>query len=139
MAPRLHLHELPGEKRAGELAKLVEKLYRSRRKVVVWVADGGRLKVLDDYLWTYHKLAFLPHRVWQGGSVPENDPILLVSEPTAIEGYDILVVGDDVPPGNWAAGFEEVHDLVPPGEAGADRRAFWDRWRTERDSGGGNG
>jgi DNA polymerase IIIc chi subunit len=136
MAPRLHLHELPGEKRAGELAKILETLYRSRKRVVVWVADPGRLKILDDYLWSYHKLAFLPHRVWQEGAAPDDEPILLVSEPKVLEGASVLVVGDELPPGDWAAGFEEVHDLVPPGEAGTERRAFWDRWRPEADGGG---
>ena len=132
---RLNLHELSGEKRAGELARLVESLYRARKRVVVWVEDQGRLKILDDYLWTYHKLAFLPHRVWQGGPVPDDEPILLVSEPAEMGQHEVMVVGDGLPPGQWAAGFQEVHDLIPPGDAGSDRREFWDRWRADHQSG----
>lgn len=135
MGPRIHLHELSGDKRAGELARLVEVLYRDRRKVVIWVADQDRLQILDDYLWTYHKLAFLPHRVWRSGQPPEDEPVLLVAEPAEIGSHDVLVVGDGLPPGEWAAGFQEVHDLIPSGDSGADRRQFWDRWRTDHQSG----
>ena len=135
MAARIHLHELSGEKRAGELARLVESLYRARKRVVVWVEDEGRLQILDNYLWTYHKLAFLPHRVWQEGPVPDDEPILLVSEPVEMVRNEVLVVGDGMPPGEWAAGFQEVHDLIPPGDSGTDRREFWDRWREDHQSG----
>ena len=131
---RIHLHDLPGDKRAGELAKLVESLYRARRRVVVWVEDDSRLKILDDYLWTYHKLAFLPHRVWTDGSVPDDEPIVLVSQPAEMVRYEVLVVGDGFPPADWAARFQEVHDLIPAGDSGTDRRGFWDRWREDHQS-----
>jgi len=36
---RVHLHPLPGAKRAGKLAALVEQLHRDRQRVVVRVAD----------------------------------------------------------------------------------------------------
>jgi len=128
---RLELHDLTGSKRAGELTKLVEGLYRARRRVVIWVTDQGRLQILDDYLWTYEKLAFLPHAVWSGGGDQADEPIVLTSEPANPNGAEVLVVGDGLPPGEWAAGFDEVHDLIPPEDAGEERRAFWDRWRLE--------
>ena len=31
----------------------------------------------------------------------------------------VLVVGDDLPPGDWARSFDEVHDLIPPGPGGS--------------------
>ena len=62
--PRLVLHPLPGSKRAGELTRLLDELWRAGRRVVVWVEDEGRRQILDDFLWTHHKLAFLPHALW---------------------------------------------------------------------------
>lgn len=132
---RIHLHELPGDKRAGELARLVEDLYRERRRIVIWVADEDRLQILDDYLWTYHKLAFLPHRVWRGGAMPQDESVLLVSDPEETEGFDVLVIGDGLPPADWAARFQDVHDLIPSGDAGAARREFWDRWQADQRTG----
>jgi DNA polymerase IIIc chi subunit len=125
------LHPLPGSKRAGELAKLAAKLYRERRRVVIWVADQGRLQILDDFLWTHEKLSFLPHAIRVEGADQHDEPILLTSEPFGADEAEVLVVGDGLPPGEWAATFAEIHDLIPPEDAGTERRAFWDGWARE--------
>jgi DNA polymerase IIIc chi subunit len=131
---RLELHQLRTEKRAGELAALLSTLHESRSRVVVWVADEGRRQILDDFLWTFQKLAFLPHVLW-GPSLGEvEESIVLVGEPVNPNGATVLVVGDGMPPGQWAASFEEVHDLIAPGDAGDERRAFWDRWQQDPSS-----
>ena len=124
---RLEFHELAGEKRARELAGLVDRLYRDGRRVVIWVADPGRLQILDDYLWTFEKLAFVPHAVWVEGEQMD-EAVLLVADPVTGHGADTLVVGDGLPPGEWIATFDEVHDLIPPGDAGQRRREFWQGW-----------
>jgi DNA polymerase IIIc chi subunit len=122
---RLELHPLPGAKRAAEVADLVAKLQGERRRVVIWVSDEGRMRILDDFLWTSDKLAFLPHAVWAEGVDVTDEPVVLVSRPMNPNRAEVLVVGDGLPPLDWAAGFAEVHDLVAPGEAGEERRAFW--------------
>ena len=128
MTRRLELHLLPGAKRAGALSHLVERLYKDRRRVVVWVGDEGRLHILDDYLWTFRRLSFVPHAVWSPDLGDLDEPVVLVAEPANPNRADILVVGDDLPPGEWAAGFDEVHDLVPRDEDGDERRRFWELW-----------
>ena len=128
---RLQLHQLKSDKRAGELTALLSRLYESRARVVVWVADEGRRQILDDYLWTYQKLAFLPHILWGPELGDVDEAIVLVGEPTNPNRATVLVVGDEPPPGAWAATFDEVHDFVPPGEAGEERRAFWGRWQDD--------
>jgi len=127
VAVRVELHDLPGDKRAGELAVLVERLYREGRRVVVWVQDEGRRTILDDYLWTFNKLSFVPHCAWASGMEDVSEPVVLVGEPANPNGATVLVVGDDLPPDRWAVTFEEVHDLIPPGEAGEKRRAWWEK------------
>jgi DNA polymerase IIIc chi subunit len=131
---RLELHELKTQKRAGELTSLLARLYESRARVVVWVADEGRRQILDDYLWTFQKLAFLPHILW-GRSLGEvEEAIVLVGEPANPNRATVLVVGDDLPPGAWAATFDEVHDLIAPNEDGEERRAYWSRWQDDPES-----
>jgi DNA polymerase-3 subunit chi len=134
---RLELHELPGAKRAGELSRLVEALYKQRRRVVVWVADEGRLQILDDYLWTFRRLSFVPHAVWTESIGDFDEPVALVSQAVNPNGAGILVVGDGLPPGDWAATFEEVHDLIPTGSDGEDRREHWEQWQRDQGLGGG--
>lgn len=125
MAPRLVLHQLPGDKRAGQLASLVEKLYDDGRRVVVWVADEGRRQILDDYLWTFRKLSFVPHCLWRGGMEETDDPVVLVGEAGNPNRAGVLVVGDEMPPIDWAVGFDEIHDLVLPGREGEARTDLW--------------
>ena len=45
---RLVLHDLQSDKRAGELARLIESLAAEGRRLVVWVADEGRRQI-----WTF--------------------------------------------------------------------------------------
>jgi len=125
----LELHALSSDKRAGELAGLLEKLHRSRKRVVVWVADEGRRQILDEYLWTFRKMAFVPHILWSPELGEVEDPVVLVGEAANPNGATVLVVGDEPPPESWAATFDEVHDLIPPGAAGEERRVLWAQWR----------
>ena len=104
---------------------MLERLHASRKRVVVWVADEGRRQILDDYLWTFRKLAFVPHAVWSPSLGEVDDPIVLVGEPANPNGASVLVVGDDPPPAAWATKFEEIHDLIAPGADGEERMAFW--------------
>ncbi len=132
---KLELHPLSSEKRAGELTGLLDKIYRNRSRVVVWVADEGRRQILDGYLWTYQKLAFLPHVLWNPALGEVDEPIVLVGETANPNGATVLLVGDEVPPGEWAASFDEVHDFIEPGSGGDERRDFWRRWQEDPQSG----
>jgi DNA polymerase IIIc chi subunit len=125
------LHDLPGPKRVGEVVKLLEKLYKERQLVIVWVGDEGRRQILDDYLWTYARLGFLPHAVWSSGMGKIDDPIVLVGEEARPNDASILVVADGMPPSTWASTFDTVHDFVPPGDEGEERRAWWQTWQKE--------
>ena len=126
---RLELHDLSSEKRAADLARLVESLAAAQQRVVVWVADEGRRKIFDDWLWTFDRLAFVPHGLWQPSMGDSDDPVVLLGDEGAPNGATVLVVGDDLPPADWARSFDEVHDFIPPGPAGDERREWWRRWR----------
>jgi DNA polymerase-3 subunit chi len=131
MGVLLQLHPLSGEKRAGELAALVERLYQEHRRIVIWMADEGRRQVLDGYLWTFRKLAFVPHLLWQPDLGEVDEAVVLVGEEANPNQAEVLVVGDDLPPAEWAASFEEVHDLIPPGAGGEERSRWWTDWQQE--------
>ena len=133
MIGRLELCRLPGTKRAGEVARTVEALYREGRRIVVWLADEGRRGIMDEYLWTFRQLAFVPHAVWEGETGEAEEPVVLVGRPVNPNGATVLVVGDDLPPADWAATFEAVYDFIPPGEEG-ERREAW--WREQREADG---
>lgn len=93
--------------------------------MVVWVADEGRRQILDDYLWTFEKLAFVPHLLWGPELGEVEDPIVLVGEPANPNRASVLVVGDELPAEEWAGTFDEVHDFIPPGDEGEQRSLAW--------------
>jgi DNA polymerase IIIc chi subunit len=129
----LVLHDLQSDKRALELARLIETLAADGRRVAVWVADEGRRQIFDDFLWTFDQLAFVPHTLWQTSLGSVDDPVVLLGETGNPNGAAALVVGDDLPPGEWARGFDEIHDFIPPGSGGDERRDWWRRWREVAD------
>ncbi len=105
---------------------MVEELFTGGRRVAVWMADEGRRQILDEYLWTFRQLAFVPHVLWTAGMErPVEEPVVLVGEPVNPNGATVLVVGDELPPTDWVDSFEEVHDFLEPGEEGARRLAAW--------------
>ena len=126
---QLELHTLKSPKRARQLAVLLDQLHRQGTRVVVWVADEGRRQILDDYLWTFEKLSFVPHILWSAELGDVDDPVVLVGEAANPNQASALVVGDDLPDGSWAATFDFVHDLVGADDNGAARREFWEKWR----------
>jgi DNA polymerase IIIc chi subunit len=132
---RPELHDLRTDKRALEVSGLVESLAAGGRRVVVWVADEGRRQILDDFLWTFSQLAFVPHILWQSSLGEVDDPVVLVGEASNPNGATVLVIGDDPPPETWARGFDEIHDFIPPGPAGEERRSWWQRWAARADEG----
>lgn len=130
----LALHRIPSAKRAGEIAALLVSLHRDRKRAVVWVEDEERARLLDEFLWTFDKLSFLPHAVSTASADVADEPVVVVSTQENPNSATVLVVADGLPPLDWAAGFDEVHDLLPPGPAGDERRRFWADWpgtRTE--------
>lgn len=132
---RVELHPLSGTKRAGQLARLIDELHASGRRIAVWVQDEGRRQALDDFLWSFTKLGFVPHVVWSSSMGDVEDPVVLVGEPANPNGAQVLLVADEPPDGDWLTGFEEIHDLVPEGPDGAARTAVWDEWRANHGGG----
>jgi len=126
---RLVLHDLQSDKRAGELARLIESLAADGHRLIVWVADEGRRQIFDDWLWTFDKISFVPHALWQPSLGEVEDPVVLVGEPGNPNRATVLVIGDDLPPEGWARDFDEVHDLIAPGADGDERRGWWEQWR----------
>lgn len=124
--PRVVLHKLRGSKKAQDACRLIEALVDSGRRVVVWVSDEGRARVLDDYLWTFSQSSFVPHTLAPAGTSC-SDPAAIVSG--ALEnpnGADTLVVVDRVGEPASAAGFGVVHDL----DAGTEEdQGKLDAWR----------
>lgn len=112
--------------------RLLRKVWASGARSVV-TGEPAMLDALDQALWTFSALDFLPHcRADAPAHVLSASPIVLATTPTALPGHDVLVnLGGTVP-----AGFEQFGRLVEVVAADdADRAPARSRWKYYADRG----
>ena len=71
-----HLTKQPIE---AALPKLVEKILEKGHKILVYGEDEAEIKAIDEALWSYEALSFLPHDK-DGCKWPEKQPVFLTQE-----------------------------------------------------------
>ena len=118
----------------GYGCRLVRKIHRAGQKVVVCGADMSLLERLDEALWTFSALEFIPH-VWVQDALAAETPVVLSGMDGATERlphHEVLVnLGGAKPP--WFASFERLIEVVSDDET--DRAAARERWRFYRERG----
>lgn len=108
--------------------RLVRKARSQNLRVVMMAADAAQLQRLDEMLWTFSDLDFLPH-VPADSPLAAQTPILLMQMDDAdvdLPHYQVLVNLAQQPPGNFAR-FERMFEIVSA-EA-EDRLAGRERYR----------
>jgi DNA polymerase-3 subunit chi len=108
--------------------RLVRKARAQNLRVVMMAADAAQLQRLDEMLWTFSDLDFLPH-VAIDSPLAAQTPILLMdmgSEDADLPHHQVLVNLAQQSPGNFAR-FERMFEIVSAEEE--DRLAGRDRYR----------
>jgi DNA polymerase-3 subunit chi len=119
------IHELSRKKKALDACRLAEALYKGGRRVVVWISDGGRAAMFDQYLWTFAPYAFVPHVLCRSGETCE-EPVAVVSGTLRNpNGADALLVVDRLELIDGTAAFTEIHDLVAGMDEDAGKAEMW--------------
>lgn len=112
--------------------RLLRKVCASGARAVV-TGEPDTLAALDQALWTFSALDFLPHcRADAPAPLLKASPIVLAEVPVALLGHDVLVnLGSGVP-----AGFEHFGRLVEVVDTGdSDRAQARVRWKHYTDRG----
>lgn len=106
--------------------RLLRKAQLGRARVVV-TADDDMLRRLDQQLWTFSALDFVPHCMLDSpAAVLQATPIVLAADPTQAPHHEVLVnLGDSVPEG--FARFQRVIEVVSNDDE--DRAGARGRWR----------
>jgi DNA polymerase-3 subunit chi len=74
------------------LPTLLQKIYDSSLKVHIFCENNEQLQTLDDSIWTFTPLAFLPHAsVLTSIHFPEKNPIWLATDAKFINDPDIMI------------------------------------------------
>jgi DNA polymerase-3 subunit chi len=106
--------------------RLVRKARAARFRVVLLAADKAQLVALDEALWTFSALDFLPH-------VSSNDPlaadtpiILTASDQAELPHHEILINLAPVTPAHFAR-FERMFEIISSDDV--DKAAGRERYR----------
>ena len=106
--------------------RLVRKARAARFRVVLLAADKAQLAALDEALWTFSALDFLPH-------VSSNDPlaadtpiILTASDQAELPHHEILINLASATPANFAR-FERMFEIISSDDV--DKAAGRERYR----------
>lgn len=119
------LHRLASNKRALDACQLVERLFAAGKKVLVYFTDPGRAATFNEYLWTFSKLSFVPHALWDGHSPLDEDVVLALGTLERPNGATVLVLVDPLADLAAARAFEEVHDFLTPSPEDSDKIERW--------------
>src|SRR5258706_15409964 len=113
------------------VCRLARKVHGAGHKLVIFSADGAILSALDQSLWTFSQLDFIPHCQAQSPLAAET-PIVLASEPSRLSHCEVLVNLDPVQP-DFFGRFERLIEIV--GTEEEDIAAGRRRWKFYKDRG----
>ena len=77
------------EMRACEIA---EENYARGRRVQILAVDQEQAERLDDLLWTFKPVSFIPHGLWVGSPDEPAQPVVITTKRDAVEGMDCLLM-----------------------------------------------
>lgn len=81
------------------LPKLLEQIISRGNKVHVFCDDEAFMNELDNLIWTFEQLAFVPHGTFKD-PMPEVTPIILSTEENKLNNANILVITGKKLPSN---------------------------------------
>ena len=111
--------------------RLAVKAFRAGRRVALRVPAAGDAHRMDQMLWTFEHLAFVPH-VMSDSPLAAETPIQIGLEPAEWPHRDVLINLCADAPAN-AADFAMIVEVV--GTEEADRMPARNRWRVYQQAG----
>lgn len=112
--------------RIAYACRLVRKARAAQCQVVVLAGNEGELRALDEALWTFSELDFLPH-VPAGDPLAATTPVILADDDAAeLPHYDILINLSARTPACFAR-FQRLFEIISSTEA--EKAAGRERYR----------
>lgn len=103
--------------------RLLQKIYLQKHNVYVHCASSDTAKQLDNQLWLFNDISFVPHRL-QDGPIVELSPMITIGfNNTTPEVNEILLnLGDNVP--DFAGQFSRILEIITPQASAAGRERY---------------
>jgi len=129
---RVDVHfNIAADQKLAYCCRLVRKIYRAGQPLVIYDDQAARLAALDQALWAFSPLDFIPH-VGAGDALAPDTPVLLASRAYDFPHHAVLVNLAEQTPAFFSR-FERLVDLV--GDDPQDLVAGRQRWRFYTDRG----
>jgi DNA polymerase-3 subunit chi len=112
--------------------RLVRKARTAECKVAMLAADRNQLAALDEALWTFSELDFLPHVTADNRLAAQTPVILCDSDAADLPHHQILINLSSGAPANFAR-FERMFEIISSDQA--DRLAGRERYRFYKERG----
>ncbi|MDR3481049.1 MAG: DNA polymerase III subunit chi [Burkholderiaceae bacterium] len=121
---RIDFHSNVADK-IGYACRLVRKARAADCQVVLYADDPAQLRTLDDALWTFSELDFLPHAM-AGDALAASTPVILADNAAGeLPHHQILINLSATTPAHFAQ-FERMFEIVSTeaSDAGAARERY---------------
>ena len=80
------------------VCQLAGKAFQSGSKLFIQTDDTATAARLDDLLWTYHDISFIPHQVLDPRSTPDTPILIGTADAEPPVDFDVLLnLGSDLP------------------------------------------
>ena len=129
---RIDFYVLGGEESAARyelIAKLSEKAAGRKQNVFVFSEDKQELANLDDILWSFRSVSFVPHALIDDpvSSLVDTDPVQLSSSEPGFDRQVLINLSTEVPPffSRFERTLEIVNDDPSVRDPGRDRYRFY--------------
>jgi DNA polymerase-3 subunit chi len=106
--------------------RLVRKARAANCRVVLLAPDNRTLQVLDEALWTFSELDFLPHVATDDPLAADTPIVLTDNDGAALPHHQILINLTPATPAHFAR-FERMFEIIGADEA--DKAAGRERYR----------
>ncbi len=105
--------------------RLARKAYLAGNRVVLMTRDASQCALLDQALWTFSAIDFLPHVVAADALAPRTPIVLAASDSEALPHFDILINLSQRVPADFSR-FERLFELISQDleDAAAGRKRY---------------
>lgn len=130
------LPESGGQSRQQFACSLTARAWKAGHRICLLAADRARAAELDDLLWAFRDISFIPHALVDNPEADEAPVLIGWDDPDSIcnnaPDVNVLInLADDMPPG--ARKFDRIAEIV--GGDAAERQSARQRYRHYRDQG----
>jgi DNA polymerase III subunit chi len=96
------------------IGKIVEELYKQDKTIFIYTDNAGAAKWIDDLLWTFHDIGFIPHAM-TGNKELEVAPVQISDYAPPLKNFDILInLAVKVP--SFFTEFSKIIEFIPENE-----------------------